>query len=231
MTIADNVKHIREKTAEAALKSGCEAKDILLIAAAKKNPAERVQEAICAGVDAVGENRVQEMLEKNSQGAYKGAPLHFIGHLQSNKVRNIVGLCQLIESVDSDNLIEQIGQRAILSGIKQDILIEVNIGREANKSGVLAENLDFLLEKAGQNAGVRVRGLMAIPPLAAHLNETRNYFDEMFKLFVDIRAKKYDNISMNFLSMGMSDSYTEAIAAGANMIRVGTAIFGRRHYE
>ena len=228
--IADNVKRIREQIAEAALKAGRKPEEITLVAAAKMNPAECVREAILAGVDAVGENKAQEMLQKSEQGAYEGAPLHFIGRLQSNKVRYVVGLCDLIESVDSVNLIEQISKRAILSGIKQDILFEVNIGRESNKSGVLAENLQVLTETAGQSEGVRVKGLMAIPPLEADLAQTRHYFDEMFKLFVDIRAKKYDNISMNFLSMGMSDSYIEAIYAGANMIRVGTAIFGDRHY-
>ncbi len=230
MTIAENVKKIRENIEKAAQKVDRNPKEIVLVAASKMNPTARVEEAICAGVDAVGENKVQEMLQKNAEGAYKGAPLHFIGHLQSNKVKHVVGLCQLIESVDSVNLIEQIGKRAILSGIKQDILIEVNIGRETNKSGVLPENLEHMLEKADSSAGIHVRGLMTIPPFDAHVNKTRNYFDEMFKLFVDIRAKKYDNISMNFLSMGMSDSYTEAIAAGANMIRVGTAIFGSRNY-
>jgi pyridoxal phosphate enzyme (YggS family) len=229
MTVADNVRRIRERIAEAALKAGREPEEILLVAAAKLNPAERVREAVRAGVDAVGENRVQEMLLQNEQGAYAGAPRHFIGRLQSNKVRNVVGLCQLIESVDSVSLIEQIDKKANLIGIKQDILIEVNIGREGSKSGILPENLESLTDRAEQSPGVRVRGLMAIPPLDADLSQTRHYFDEMFKLFVDIRAKKYDNISMNFLSMGMSDSYIEAIYAGANIVRVGTAIFGERH--
>ncbi len=231
MTIADNVKRIREDIAKAAEKAGRDPKDILLVAASKMNPAKRVQEAIRAGVDAVGENKVQEMLQKNDQDAYKGAPLHFIGHLQSNKVRHVVGLCDMIESVDSISLIEQISKRAILSGIKQDILIEVNIGKEENKSGILPEQLEKLLDKARESDGIQVRGLMAIPPIEAHLASKVNYFDEMFKLFVDIRAKKYDNVSMNFLSMGMSDSYIEAIAAGANVIRIGTAIFGGRRYE
>ena len=230
MTIADNVKMIRDQIAGAAERSGRSPSEITLVAATKMNPAERVREAIEAGVDAVGENKVQEMLEKNEKNAYTGAPLHFIGHLQSNKVRQIVGVCDLIESVDSVKLIGEIDKRAQLSGIRQDILIEVNIGREANKSGVLPEKLEPILEEAATSPGVRVKGLMAIPPIEAHLSQTRNYFDEMFKLFVDIRAKKYDNISMYFLSMGMSDSFTQAIEAGANMIRVGTAIFGSRHY-
>ena len=230
MAIADNVKYIRDKIAEAAVKAGRDPKEIILVAAAKRNPAENVREAIRAGIDVIGENRVQEMLEKNDEGAYNGAPLHFIGHLQTNKVRFVVGLCDMIQSVGSEKLIEQIDRRAILSAIKQDILIEVNIGREANKSGVMPDNVMRLLEKAALCDGIRVRGLMAIPPVDANIDKTRYYFDEMFKLFVDIRAKKYDNISMNFLSMGMSDSYEQAIAAGANIVRVGTAIFGSRHY-
>jgi pyridoxal phosphate enzyme (YggS family) len=227
MTIADNVRRVREQIAEAALKAGRAPGEITLVAAAKMNGADRVREAILAGVDAVGENRVQEMLQKNSEGAYAGAPLHFIGHLQSNKVRHVVGLCSLIESVGSVELMELINKRALMLSIKQDILIEVNIGREPTKSGIFKENLEELLIRAGLLPGVRVCGLMAIPP-AQSIN--CNYFDEMYNLFVDIRAKKYDNISMNFLSMGMSDSFAAAIAAGSNMVRVGTAIFGARQY-
>jgi pyridoxal phosphate enzyme (YggS family) len=227
MTIADNVKRVRDLIAEAAVKSGRSPGEITLVAASKMNTAERVREAILAGVDAVGENRVQEMLDKNSNGAYQGAPLHFIGHLQTNKVKAVVGICQLIESADSAGLLGLIDKRAATLGIKQEILIEVNIGREENKSGVLKENLEELLIYAGALPGISVQGLMAIPPA---LGGQFNYFDEMYKLFVDIRAKKYDNISMNFLSMGMSDSFTEAIAAGSNMVRVGSAIFGARQY-
>lgn len=230
MTVADNVKRVREKINDVAEKSGRSAEDIVLVAASKMNAADRVLEAIGAGVDAVGENRVQEMLEKNEQGAYKGTALHYIGHLQSNKVRHVVGLCQIIQSVDSLALIEQIAKRAQSLGICQDVLIEVNIGREANKSGVLRENLSEHLEFASLHPGVKVCGLMAIPPVFGNSGGNLNYFEEMYNLFVDIRVKKYDNIYMNFLSMGMSDSYIEAIRAGANMVRVGSAIFGDRHY-
>ncbi|SHI20103.1 hypothetical protein SAMN02745823_03338 [Sporobacter termitidis DSM 10068] len=230
MTIAENIRMLREKIAVAAVKSGRKPEDITLVAASKMNPAERVREAILGGVDAVGENRVQEMLEKHGLGAYEGKPLHFIGHLQSNKVRQVVGVCDLIESVDSETLVAEIGKRASALGLTQDILLEVNIGREENKSGVLRENLDKLLEYAAQTPGIRVRGLMAIPPITGNNGKKPNYFDEMYKLYVDITAKKYDNISMHFLSMGMSDSYIDAIEAGANMVRIGSAIFGARHY-
>jgi pyridoxal phosphate enzyme (YggS family) len=145
-------------------------------------------------------------------------------------VRQIVGLVDLIESVDSEALLNEIGRRAEASGITQDILLEVNIGREAGKSGVLREELPQLLEYGAKVPGICIKGLMSVPPIIENTNKNVNYFDEMYNLFVDIRAKKYDNISMNFLSMGMSDSYVEAIEAGANMVRIGSAIFGARHY-
>ncbi|NLM84457.1 MAG: YggS family pyridoxal phosphate-dependent enzyme [Clostridiales bacterium] len=230
MTIADNVRAIREKMAEAAVRSGRDPKEIRLVAAAKMHDAAAVREAIAAGVDAVGENRVQELLEKRAQGAYAGAPLHFIGTLQTNKIRQLVGVCDMIESVDSERQIEMIGKRAGALGIVQDVLIEVNIGREPGKSGVAPEALDELLAKAGETPGVRVLGLMAIPPFTANPADSRPYFDAMYQLFIDMSAKKYDNIFMHFLSMGMSDSFSEAIKAGANMVRIGTAIFGARRY-
>ncbi|NMA24241.1 MAG: YggS family pyridoxal phosphate-dependent enzyme [Clostridiales bacterium] len=227
MTIADNIRRVREMISSAAVKSGRNPDDIILIAAAKMKSAESVREAVAGGVDAIGENRVQEMLEKNKRGAYANTKLHYIGHLQSNKVRQIVGLCDMIQSVDSPDLLALIGKRAANLGIRQDVLIEVNIGREPNKAGVLKEKLPEILEQAANFPSVFIRGLMAVPPM---IEKPGKYFDEMYNLFVDIRAKKYDNISMNFLSMGMSDSFIEAIDAGANMVRVGSAIFGERQY-
>ena len=227
-SIADNIKRVREAIAEAAVKAERSPDEITLVAASKTKPADMIQQAIAAGVDAVGENRVQEMLEKNAQGAYTGAPLHFIGQLQSNKVNKIVGLCDLIESVGSASLLAQIGRRAVSLGINQGILIEVNIGREPQKSGILPEHLTSLMETASQTAGVNVQGLMTIPPVIPENERNCNFFDTMFKLFIDIMGKKYDNVSMRFLSMGMSDSYPEAIRCGANMVRIGSAIFGSR---
>lgn len=221
MTITENVARIR-----AELPPG-----VLLVAASKMNSPERVREAIAAGVDACGENRVQELLEKHEAGAYEGVPKHFIGHLQRNKVRNVVGLCDLIQSVDSVELLDLISRRAASLGIRQDILLEVNIGGEAAKSGVAPAELDALLSHAATLEHVQVRGLMTIPPICAQKAETRRYFAAMYKLFVDIRSKKYDNISMEFLSMGMSADYMEAVREGANMIRVGSGIFGARDYS
>ena len=177
-----------------------------------------------------GENRVQEMLEKNAQGAYEGAPLHFIGHLQKNKVRQVVGLCSLIHSVDSLSLLQEISKTAQKRGLTQDVLLEVNIGNEESKSGFSPEEIGPALEEAAKMTSVRVRGLMAIPPICEKPEENRPFFLKMQKLFVDNCGKKYDNISMDFLSMGMSGDYAEAVRCGANMVRVGTGIFGPRNY-
>jgi len=230
MSITESVKEVRERVWRAAVRSGRSAEDIILVAASKMNSAERVREAFGAGILVFGENRVQEMLEKTRLGAYKGAEIHMIGSLQKNKVRNVVGLCSLIQSVDSSELMEAIAKRAVSEGITQDILIEVNIGREESKSGVMAERLPEILAFASELSGVSVKGLMAIPPAGESTIKARNYFEEMRKLFVDTEAKKYDNVSMKILSMGMSDDFEEAILAGANMVRVGSAIFGERAY-
>ena len=227
--IYDNINRIRNEISEAAFKSGRKSEDIKLVAASKTQSADLIRQAVTAGVDAVGENRVQEMLEKHSQGAYTGAPLHFIGHLQSNKVSKIVGVCDLIESVSSGSLIGAIGKKAISLGIVQNVLIEVNIGREPQKSGILPEQTEEILYLASRTEGINVLGLMAIPPFDDQNERNCNYFDIMFKLFVDMSEKKYDNVSVRLLSMGMSDSYIDAIKAGSNMVRIGSAIFGDRN--
>ena len=231
MSIAENVARVRAEIASAAIAAGREAAEILLVAATKTNNADRVREAIAAGVDVCGENRVQEMLEKNAQGAYEGAPLHFIGHLQKNKVRQVVGLASLIHGADSTALLEAISREALKRGIRQDVLLEVNIGAEPSKSGFAPEEIPAALEEAAGFGGIFVRGLMAIPPICASPDENRPFFLAMRKLFVDNGRKTYDNVSMDFLSMGMSGDFAEAIACGANMVRVGTAIFGPRDYH
>ena len=226
--IAENILRVRDAIAEAAVRSGRTPDEIALIAATKTQSADKVRQAIEAGVDAVGENRVQEMSEKYALGAYHGAPLHFIGHLQSNKASRIVGVCDIIESVGSPALVSLIGKKAVSLGIVQQILLEINIGREQQKSGVLPENISQILELVSQTKGIKVLGLMAIPPIYEKNERNCYYFDVMSQLYIDINTKKYDNVSMQFLSMGMSDSYTEAILAGSNMVRIGSAIFGER---
>lgn len=225
MPIAENVAAIRARIDAAA-----QGRRVLLVAASKMNDAAAVREAIAAGVDACGENRVQELLEKNAQGAYAGAPLHFIGHLQKNKVKYLVGTADLIESVDSVELLRMIDARARKLGVTQDVLLEVNIGGEAAKSGFEPSALPEALEISGEFSSLKVRGLMAIPPVAEASGASRPYFARMRELFIDIGAKKYDNVSMDFLSMGMSGDFEDAIREGANVVRVGSAIFGPRNY-
>ena len=230
MSISENVREVKERIAAAAIACGRKPEDILLCAATKMNDAERVKEAVAAGIDICGENRVQEMTEKNALGAYEGCPLHFIGHLQKNKVKQVVGIASLIHSVDSPELIEVIDRKAESLGIVQDILLEVNIGAEEAKSGFAPSELDEILSKMGDFSSVRVRGLMAIPPICQNAEENRPYFLKMKQLFIDIGAKRYDNSIMDFLSMGMSSDYEVAISEGANIVRVGTGIFGARDY-
>ena len=230
MTIAENVAAVRENMNRAAVAAGRDPKEILLLAATKMNDADRVREAVRAGVDLCGENRVQEMLEKQGQGAYEGVPLHFIGHLQKNKVKQVVGLAALIHGVDSLELLETISRVAQKRDVVQDVLLEVNIGEEASKSGFSPEEVPSALAFASKLPAIRVRGLMAIPPICVSGEENRPFFLRMQQLFIDNGGKKYDNVSMDFLSMGMSGDYAEAIACGANLVRVGTGIFGPRHY-
>ena len=230
MAIAENVKRIKEEMAQAAIRAGRDPKEILLCAATKMNDAEAVREAIRAGVDCCGENRVQELTLKQSQDAYVGAPVHFIGHLQTNKVKQVVGKVDLIHSIDSMRLLEAVNKEAARQGIRQDILLEVNIGNEDSKSGFSAEQIPAVLSQIGDFPAIRVRGLMAIPPICQNSTDNHKFFQEMYHLYVDITAKKYDNICVDILSMGMSDDFADAIACGSTMIRVGTAIFGARVY-
>ena len=231
MSIAENIKIIRAEMAEAAIRSGRKPEEIALVAASKMNDAQNVRAAILGGVDACGENRVQEMMQKLSEDAYKGAPLHFIGHLQKNKVKNVVGSADLIQSADSPELITLIDKQAAKLGITQDILLEINIGGEECKTGMPLSRLYEALDTAAACGSIRVRGLMTVPPICEEREKNRAYFAQMRQLFVDIGAKKYDNnIIMEILSMGMSGDYYDAILEGATMVRVGSAIFGARDY-
>ena len=230
MDIAENIRIIRENIAHSALEAGRNPADIFLLAATKMNDFSRVRQAIDAGVDICGENRVQEMLEKQAQSAYEGCPLHFIGHLQKNKVKQVVGLAALIHGVHDKALLEAIDKEALKKGIVQDVLLEVNIGGEESKSGFSPDEIPQILEFASTLKAVKVRGLMTIPPICKNSAENRPYFARMEQLFIDNSGKKYDNVFMDFLSMGMSGDYTEAVAFGANILRLGSAIFGPRVY-
>ncbi|MBQ9680363.1 MAG: YggS family pyridoxal phosphate-dependent enzyme [Ruminococcus sp.] len=225
-----NYRHICENIALAAQSVGKTADDITFLAATKTVDAPTINHAISLGLRYIGENRVQELLSKYEDYDLEHASLQFIGHLQSNKVRQIVGKVDLIQSVDSEKLAREISRCSEKLGITTDILLEVNIGREENKSGVLPEALPELLEIVKDIPSVKVRGLMAIPPICENAQENCKFFDNMRNIFLDIGSKNIDNISMDILSMGMSDDYEEAIRCGANMVRVGSALFGARYY-
>ena len=184
---------------------------------------------MAAGIDALGENRVQEMTAKLAEDAYRGAPLHFIGHLQRNKVRQVVGRADLIQSVGSLALLDEIEKAAAKLEIVQDILLEVNVAGEEAKSGFSPEELPSGALAALEREHVRVLGLMTIPPADAEREANLRYFDKVRALFVDMEEKLFHN-GLQYLSMGMSGDYEDAIRAGATMVRVGTAIFGSRHY-
>lgn len=229
MTIADNIRSIRERMARAALAAGRKPEEVILVGASKMNGADACREAIAAGIDALGENRVQEMVKKLSENAYDGAPLHFIGHLQRNKVRQVVGHVSLIQSVGSLPLLDEIEKTAARLGLRQDILLEVNIGSEAAKSGFAPKDVSAAAEAALSREHVRVRGLMTIPPADADRESNMRCFQEVHTLYVDINENLFHN-ELKYLSMGMSGDYADAVRAGATMVRVGTAIFGARDY-
>ena len=230
MSIVQNIAAIRAKMDAAAIAAGRDPKKIKLCAATKMNNADAIRQAIAAGVDLCGENRVQELVQKQKENAYEGAPVHFIGVLQTNKVKQVVGKVDVIQSVDRLNLLEAIQKEAAKQGIVQDIFLEVNVGNEASKSGFLVSEVLPFLEHISEFPNIFVRGLMAIPPISENLGDNRKFFQEMLQLSVDIRAKKYDNVLVECLSMGMSDDFEDAIACGSTMIRIGTAIFGERDY-
>ena len=226
-----NYRVISENIAKAAQSVGKTADDIIFLAATKTVDAPTINHAISLGLRYIGENRVQELLSKYEDYDLNHASLQFIGHLQTNKVRQIVGKVDLIQSVDSVKLAKEISRCSQKLGISTDILLEVNIGREQNKSGVLPEALPELLDEVKDIPAIRVRGLMAIPPICENAQENCKFFDNMRQLFLDIGSKNIDNISMEVLSMGLSDDYAEAIRCGATMVRVGSALFGARQYH
>ena len=220
---------MREEIAAAAKEAGRDPGEITLVGASKMNDAAACREAIAAGIDALGENRVQEMTQKLSENAYDGAPLHFIGHLQRNKVKQVVGHVSLIQSVGSLELLDEIEKVAANRGLVQDILLEVNVGGEEAKSGFAPADTEAAAEAAASRSHVRVLGLMTIPPADADRDTNMRYFEEVRALYVDIDRKMFHN-NFKYLSMGMSGDFADAIRCGANMVRVGTAIFGARNY-
>ena len=229
--LEENLRDIRQRVAQAAQSSGRTEKDIILLAATKTVPVEVINHGIHLGIDYIGENRVQELEEKYDRLDKENCQVHFIGHLQTNKVRQLIGKVSMIQSVDSMKLAQEISRQCVQRGTSMDMLVEVNIGREENKSGVDPDGLRGRWEGISALPSLKVRGLMAIPPADASEAETMEFFSKMQQYFVDIGAQKIDNVGMDYLSMGMSADYEQAILAGANMVRVGSELFGARVYK
>ena len=222
---------IREKMAAAAREAGRDPAAVQLCAACKTRTAQTVAASAALPIDVFGENHVQELCANFDAGAYCGKPSHFIGHLQTNKIKKVLGRASLIQSVDSEHLLNAIEKEAAKAGIVQNVLLEVNIGGEESKTGVAPEALWPLLDAAAAQEHIRVKGLMAIPPVNDDDARNRRYLAEVYKLFVQAGERGYSNVSMETLSMGMSGDFENAIREGATLVRIGTAIYGERDYS
>ena len=229
-TIAANLDFIRGEIDQAAKQSGRTPDEIQLMAVTKTVEPVFINHAISCGIDLIGENKVQELLSKQDFLNLDGVDVHLIGHLQTNKVKQILPHVSMIQSVDSLKLAKEIDKQCEKIGKTMDCLIEVNIAGEESKTGLPPEELEGLLAEMAQMPHVRVRGLMTIPPICAENEKLCGYFQKMHAMFVDIGRKNIDNISMQILSMGMSSDYALAIECGANLVRIGSSIFGPRLY-
>lgn len=226
--IRENIKKVAYKIENAAYKAGRNPKDITLVGVTKNFPASDIEYALNGGIEIAGENRVQELLEKYDE--VKPAQWHLIGHLQKNKVKYIIDKVSLIHSADSMELICEINRQAKKHELISDILIQVNTSGEETKFGCSKDELDEIIGYASECSNIRVRGLMTIAPLYVENVTASLHFDNTHKLYIDIQKNKYDNVSMDYLSMGMSSDFEQAIMCGSNMVRIGSAIFGRRVY-
>lgn len=223
-----NYSAVLERVEAALAKSGRKREDVILLAATKTVDVDTINYAIEKGIDYIGENKVQELLQKKD--GVRGAHRHFIGHLQTNKVKDIIDKVELIHSVDSVKLAKEISKQAIKKDICMDILLEINVANEESKWGFKQEEVREAVKEIAQLPNVKIKGLMTIGPVCNMGEDNRKYFRQMQKLFVDIKEEKIDNVSMDMLSMGMSDDFDIAIEEGATIVRMGTALFGKRIY-
>lgn len=227
--IAENLDKVKEKIAEASRKSGRNNEDVTLIAVSKTKPVEMVMQAYELGCRHFGENKVQELVDKY-EVMPKDIKWHMIGHLQRNKVKYIVDKVYMIHSVDSIRLAEEISKEALKKNVTVSVLIEVNMAGEETKFGIAPSEAENLIRQVAVLPGVAVKGLMTIAPYVDDPEKNRQYFVGIRELSVDIRKKNIDNVSMNILSMGMTGDYAVAVEEGADFVRIGTGIFGERHY-
>ena len=229
-SVEENYKRVLNSVKESAIKAGRDENDVRLMCVTKTVEPPYINKALELGADLIGENRVQEYLGKRDELNLNGVERHLIGHLQTNKVRQIVGEVDMIESVSSLKLAKEIAKVSVSKGIETPCLVEVNIGKEESKSGIFAEALEEALYEISELSGIKIKGLMTIPPICESNDEARRYFAQMKQYFIDIKDKKIDNVDMEILSMGMSGDYEAAVAEGSNIVRVGSAIFGTRKY-
>lgn len=226
--LSENVLYIRRQIAEAALRAGRRPDEVLLCAACKARTSQEVRISAELQIDLFGENRQQELQTHLDDQAFAGKPCHFIGSLQTNKVKRVVGQVAMIESVNSPRLLEAIHKAAVSQNIVQDILLEINIGEEDSKTGASVDDIWHLTDQALGLSGIRLRGLMAIPPAFDNSDESRKHFAAMKRIFNQMQARYPHHKAIDTLSMGMSDSFIAAILEGANIVRVGTGIYGKR---
>ncbi len=228
--ISENLKFIRENIEKAALSSGRETNDIKLMAVTKNVETAKINYAISQGIKLIGENRVQEFLSKKENLNLNDCGAHLIGHLQTNKVGQILGNVDMIQSVDSLKIGKEISKKSTNLGILTEVLVEVNVGCEESKFGFSPDEVSEKICELSEEKGLKIKGLMSVIPIANDKKIIREYFSQLNRLFVDIRSKKIDNVCMEILSMGMSGDYYEAIQEGSNLVRIGSLIFGERKY-
>ena len=229
-SVQDNYKKVLSDVKETAIKSGRNPDDVRLMAVTKTVESFYINKVLDLGADLIGENRVQEFLGKKDELHLNGVEKHLIGHLQTNKVKQIVGEVDMIESVDSVHLAKEISKISSKKEITTNILLEVNVGKEESKSGIFLEGLNDLIAEVSEMENIKIKGLMTIPPICDSEAEVSKYFESMYQTFIDIKNKKINNVDMDILSMGMSHDYEVAVKNGSNIVRVGSAIFGARKY-
>jgi len=230
MSIKSNIEYINELKGEAAIKSGRKPEDVLLVAVTKLHTPEEMNEAIDAGITDIGENKVQEILDKYDR--VKPVRWHLIGHLQTNKVKYIIDKVCMIHSVDSLHLAQEIDKRAAQHGKVMDILIQVNSAQEESKFGITTEETDQLINDISQQCpNIMIKGLMCIAPFEDNPDDARQYFAEVKKIYDKYKDHKSERVDFQYLSMGMTNDFQVAVEEGSNLIRVGTAIFGYRDYR
>lgn len=230
--ITENIKRIKGEITEAAIKSGRSPDDVRLMAVTKTVCTEYINHAIKnCGVNLIGENKVQEFLSKKDDLLLEGVEKHLIGHLQTNKVKKIVGQVDMIQSVDSLRVAQSISAESVKLGINSQILLEINIGDEESKTGFDKGEFTDSLNEISLLPNITVKGLMTIPPICENSLELEKYFERMSNYYNEIKSQKFGNFDFEILSMGMSGDYKEAILHGSNLVRVGSAIFGARIYK